>query len=44
MIHVGTIYRGLGEQIWCYKCEDSTEKYNTIVHPANGDTPDFMWY
>ena len=44
MIHVGTIDHGLSEQLWCCKCEDSTDKYNTILHSAHGDIPDFMWY
>ena len=44
MIHIRIIYHGLGEQLWCCKCEDSTDKYNTILHSAHGDIPDFMWY
>ena len=44
MIRVGTIDHGLGDHLWCLKCEGSTYKYNATVHSAHGDVPDFLWY
>ena len=44
MIRVGTIDHGLGDHLWCCKCEDTTDKYNATVHSAHGEIPDFLWY
>ena len=44
MLRLGTIDHGLGDALWCCKCEDTTQKYNAIVHSAHGDLPDFRWH
>ena len=44
MIRVGTIDHGLGDHLWCCKAEDAAQKYNTIIHSAHKDVPDFLWY
>ena len=44
MIRVGTINHGLGEHLWCLKCEDTTSKYNATIYSAINDISDFQWY
>ena len=44
MLRLGTIDHGLGEQLWCCKCEDLTQKYDATVHSAHNEVPDFLWY
>ena len=44
MLQLGTIDHGLGEQLWCCKCEDVTQKYNATIHSAHNDIPDLLWY
>ena len=44
MLRVGTIDHGLGEELWCCKCEDVTQKYNATLHNAHSDIPDYLWY
>ena len=41
---MGQTDHGLGDILWCCKCEDTTQKYNAIVHSAHGEVPDFLWY
>ena len=41
MLRIGTVDHGLGDALWCCKCEDVTQKYNAIVHSAHGET---LWY
>ena len=44
MLRVGQIDHGLGDILWCCKCEDTTQKYNATLHNAIDDLPDFEWY
>ena len=44
MIRVGQFDHGLGPQFWCCKMEDTTQKYNAIVHATTKSSPDFLWY
>ena len=44
MLRLGQMYHGLGDFLWCCKCEDTTQKYNAIIHSSHGDIPDYMWY
>ena len=44
MLRMGQTDHGLGDILWCCKCEDTTQKYNAIVHSAHGEVPDFLWY
>ena len=44
MLRLGRIDHGLGDELWCCKCEDTTQKYNVIVHSGHSDLPDFRWY
>ena len=34
---------GLGDELWCCKYEDVTQKYNTVVHSVHSDIPDYLW-
>ena len=43
MLRLGTIDHGLGDILWCYKCEDSTPKYNAIIHSATKTLHGRMW-
>ena len=44
MLRIGTVDHGLGDILWCCKCEDVTQKYNAIIHSARGECPDTLWY
>ena len=44
MLRMGQTDHGLGDKLWCCKCEDTTQKYNAIVHSAHGEVPDFLYY
>ena len=44
MLRLGTIDHGLGEQLWCCKCDDVTQKYNATLHSAHNEVHDYLWY
>ena len=44
MIRLRQSNHSLGDRLWCCKSEDTTQKYNTMVHSAHGEVPDFLWY
>ena len=44
ILRLGTTDHCLGDQLWCYECEDVTQKYNKTLHSAYNEVPDFLWY
>ena len=44
MIRAGLFDSGLPKSLWCFRVEDSTEKYNALYHTAIDDSPHYLWY
>ena len=44
MIRAGLFDSNLPNNLWCFRMEDSTEKFNAIRHSAHGQSPHFLWY
>lgn len=44
MLRICIVDYGLGDNLWCCKCEYMTHKYNAIIHSAHGNSPDALLY
>ena len=43
-IRAGLFDSNLPNNLWCFRMEDSTEKFNVIRHSSHGQSPHFVWY
>ena len=44
MIRAGLFDSNLPVNIWRFRLEASTEKYNTLRHSSHGESPHYLWY
>ena len=44
MLRIDTVDHGLGDDLWCCKYKDVTQKYKDIIHSAHGDSANALWY
>ena len=44
MSQLGQTDHGVGDKLWCCKCEDVTQKYNATIHSAHNECLDTLWY
>ena len=44
MLCIIIVDNGLGDMLWCCKCEDVMHKYIVIIHSAHDKYLDILWY